>query len=435
MFGNRIDFATLTKIHADSPGEGRYSPGRVIGTHAVAITGQPTDERICTSHAERANLTMRMAIRRLTRLTNAHSKKWRNQDAALALYFAYYNLCRVHMTLGQTPATAAGLTDHAWSVGEFVQKGFAAMLEKIEVHNFRSCKQVAMDSLSGIVALVGKNASGKTNVLKAIEWASKFASSSTPDDSKVREVLFPFFDLGQLPKIVMQVRIKKKTYVYSFAFCADKHGTSFALNIEESLYLKDNGGEQQLVCQRKGMDVQIPSLSEKIAIGQISCLPALESLLAASSDIVKQIRPFLEFLRRVTYYPLIEPSDAASTFENGWIQEDEYKAWMVGYKRTGNPGESVIFKIIHMSATDPTRFTNLQSLIGSSGLALIDRIIVAKHQISDQAHSPGPGKKVVYNVSFIQDPDAPGRGTHPLPYQFLSCGTLPYSATSYFPCI
>lgn len=83
--------------------------------------GRPDRQRISTSHVERQNLTMRMCIRRLTRLTNAFSRKWENLKAALALYFAYYNFCRVHSTLRVTPAIESGLTDHVWSIGELLE--------------------------------------------------------------------------------------------------------------------------------------------------------------------------------------------------------------------------------------------------------------------------------------------------------------------------
>ena len=125
VFGHGIDFAQLVKTYTRSNEEGaaaRYSPGEVVTTHKVVLIGNPDDNRVCTSHAERQNLTMRMTLRRLTRLTNGHSKKWENHQAALALYFAYYNLCRVHTTLKSTPAAAAGLTDHTWSVDELLQR-------------------------------------------------------------------------------------------------------------------------------------------------------------------------------------------------------------------------------------------------------------------------------------------------------------------------
>jgi hypothetical protein len=77
-------------------------------------------DRVCTSHIERQNLTIRMAVRRLTRLTNAHSKKWANHEAMLGLFFAWYNYCRKHSTIKTTPAVASKLTDHAWTIEELL---------------------------------------------------------------------------------------------------------------------------------------------------------------------------------------------------------------------------------------------------------------------------------------------------------------------------
>jgi transposase-like protein/IS1 family transposase len=120
--GTRVDFAQLIKVYASSQEETRYSPAEVVSTEVVPVIGNPNPEKICTSHVERQNLTMRMQIRRFTRLTNAFSKKWENHYAALALYFAYYNFVRIHQTLRVTPAMEAGLTDHVWTLGELLGK-------------------------------------------------------------------------------------------------------------------------------------------------------------------------------------------------------------------------------------------------------------------------------------------------------------------------
>ncbi len=122
-FGNGLDFAQLVKTYTNCNEVGtaaRYSPGQVVHTRKVISSGTPDEDRVCTSHIERQNLTMRMTLRRMTRLTNGHSKKSENHRAALALYFAYYNFCRVHSTLKSTPAVAAGLTGHTWSVAELL---------------------------------------------------------------------------------------------------------------------------------------------------------------------------------------------------------------------------------------------------------------------------------------------------------------------------
>lgn len=126
VFGERtIDFAQLVKTYGNPPeggSAGRYSPGEIIDIKTYVRLGTPDPDRICTSHSERANLDIRMAVRRMTRLTNAFSKKWDNHRAAMALWFAYYNFCRVHGTIKSTPAVAAGLADHTWSVAELLSK-------------------------------------------------------------------------------------------------------------------------------------------------------------------------------------------------------------------------------------------------------------------------------------------------------------------------
>jgi IS1 family transposase len=131
----RVDFAQLVKVYAVPEGEERrYTPPEVVAAIPTRCSGSPDPDLICTSHVERSNLTIRMTVRRFTRLTNAFSKKWENHEAALALLFAYYNFCRPHATLTEatrsadrpmvktTPAMAAGLTDHVWTVAELLER-------------------------------------------------------------------------------------------------------------------------------------------------------------------------------------------------------------------------------------------------------------------------------------------------------------------------
>jgi IS1 family transposase len=113
---DRVHYAMLIKQYADSKIEEKhYSPADCTGCKKTPVLGNPDPAKISTSHVERQNLTMRMQIRRLTRLTNGFSKKWKNLWAALCLH-AYYNFCRVHRTLRVTPAMEAGLTDRIWSL-------------------------------------------------------------------------------------------------------------------------------------------------------------------------------------------------------------------------------------------------------------------------------------------------------------------------------
>lgn len=120
-FGSEVDYAMLVKLYgADSEPDTRYSPAECIGCREIAVAGRPDPKHISTSHVERQNLTMRMKMRRFTRLTNAFSKKIENHVHAIALHYMHYNFCRIHQTLRVTPAMEAGVSDHIWSVEEIV---------------------------------------------------------------------------------------------------------------------------------------------------------------------------------------------------------------------------------------------------------------------------------------------------------------------------
>lgn len=118
-FGEGVDFATITKIYSRNAG-GRYSPPECIGCEKKSVLGNRDPAHVSTSHVERSNMTLRMSMRRFTRLTNAFSRKVENHAAMVALFFCYYNFARVHQTLRVTPAMQAGISDHIWEIEEIV---------------------------------------------------------------------------------------------------------------------------------------------------------------------------------------------------------------------------------------------------------------------------------------------------------------------------
>lgn len=119
-FARDVDYAMLVKLYGNSGNgaEGRYSPGECCGTIKGAVCGNPDMAEVSTSYVERQNLTMRMSMRRFTRLTNGFSKKVENHEHAVALHFMHYNFGRIHKTLRVTPAMEAGISDHVWSLEE-----------------------------------------------------------------------------------------------------------------------------------------------------------------------------------------------------------------------------------------------------------------------------------------------------------------------------
>lgn len=134
-FGGQVDFAQLVKIYGNQPEAwvGKYSPGEIIDVRMHNVCGYPDPSKVCTSYIERQNLNIRMGVRRMTRLTNAFSKKRSNHEYHMAIYFLYYNFCRPHSTLSRrvekgghgkptTPAMAAGLTDCVWSISRLLDE-------------------------------------------------------------------------------------------------------------------------------------------------------------------------------------------------------------------------------------------------------------------------------------------------------------------------
>lgn len=122
-FGTEIDFAQLVKIYGKSYNntpEARYSPAQCMGARKAKIMGKPDYAHVSTSICERQNLTMRMGMRRFTRLTNAFSKKIENHEHSIAVHYMYYNFCRIHQSLRVTPAMEAGVSSHVWSIEEIV---------------------------------------------------------------------------------------------------------------------------------------------------------------------------------------------------------------------------------------------------------------------------------------------------------------------------
>lgn len=121
VFGSEIDFSQLIKLYGQTPeGQKRYSPAKCTGTLKIKINGSPDKEKVSTSYVERQNLTMRMSMRRFTRLTNGFSKKVENLFYAVSLHFMYYNFCRIHQTLRVTPAMEANITDHVWDIKDIL---------------------------------------------------------------------------------------------------------------------------------------------------------------------------------------------------------------------------------------------------------------------------------------------------------------------------
>jgi predicted ATPase len=298
------------------------------------------------------------------------------------------------------------------------------MLKRIQIRNFRSCKDVTLDNLPPVTALIGRNGAGKTNVLKAIDWMARAGSGGSLD---IASYPLPILDWQLIISAVIQ--LKRKSYSYALGLyhrAVDKNSDPFRLTLKESVSVQEQGANMREICTREGTEIKGPDIDHSIKIGSyIPCMPALESLLPASSVVVKQIQPLLHFLRNTRYYPLDEPSDAAdqSTAISQVIQDEEYKQWLEKYKQTGDAGTSVLFRLIHMHEAARTQFEDFENLLGSNGLGLVDTVQVHRFERPFGASGVARSQKnVAYYVQFT--PNKQNGVEHEfLSYSHLSCGT------------
>jgi len=146
-FGTDVDYAMLQKIYGapTDADQRRYSPAMCIGSDMKVISGNPDPKHVSTSYVERQNLTMRMSMRRFTRLTNGYSKKAENHCHMVALHFMHYNFCRVHQTLRVTPAMESGLSNHVWSIEELCALLPKPVASKSKIESELICKALAGD--------------------------------------------------------------------------------------------------------------------------------------------------------------------------------------------------------------------------------------------------------------------------------------------------
>lgn len=122
----RVDFGQLVKQYANLQGTVRYSPAKIIGAERKVRFGNPDESKICPSHVESLNQKLRISLRRFTRLTDGHSKGYKQHRAMQAIFFAWYNWCRKHSTIKTTPAVSAGIADHQWTIKELIERAAEA---------------------------------------------------------------------------------------------------------------------------------------------------------------------------------------------------------------------------------------------------------------------------------------------------------------------
>jgi predicted ATPase len=273
------------------------------------------------------------------------------------------------------------------------------MLRRVEIKDFRSCHDVVLDDLGPMTVLVGRNAVGKTNILQAIHWAAQSATS--------REISLA----GEDQKVSLEFKTNEATYSYSLQSPDFSLGTLYGgtTSIKESLFDNSNHNKTKEYFDRIGSKVKLcfaePS---QISIGSlVSSISAIYSLLPSDSNIIQSIHPFRSCVERVRYYPLIESDSGSIVFQK------KYDEWLSKYNSTGDPGSSVLYRLLKLRLSGDPRFQEILDLLGPNGLNLID-----DYELSRPPEDSKDNKDAVYQFRF-----QPSSQSEYFPPSSLSTGT------------
>ena len=273
------------------------------------------------------------------------------------------------------------------------------MLHRFQIKNFRSCENTTVENIGQLIALIGRNGAGKSNILQAIAMVSAFGSSS-----------------GQINMALLVPMVPDKHFAAELDF--DHEGIEYRFNLQfgftangprpiyiESLFRLNNGVPQPLI-SRSGADVKIHDREEIIKVGDfVPCLPALATLLPASDAGVSELKKIVGFLSTVRYYPIDEPAMRAGPGVP--LLASHYNLWLTTFESTGNPGDSVLARLVYMSEKRREDFEILKMWLGQSKLGLIDNIEIepVKVMVGGGSGSPGKLENQLYIINFF-----PSRG-------------------------
>ncbi len=255
------------------------------------------------------------------------------------------------------------------------------MLNRVHIKNVRSCGDVILDGLGRITALVGRNSVGKTNIMRAIDFAAHNSvnpksfelhniSDILPPRPNTAEVNFEF-DLNRtIYKYIQAISISPK----SPGPAGEPQPTQVSLR--EALN-KKNGSSWLPIISREGSAIQFSDGRPEVQIADFTpCLPAITSLLPPNDALNHTIQPVMNFLRSIHYYPLDEPNVLTAAEAQGFIKHTDYAQWLLEQTRGANPVSSVLMRIVHMSQQMPNDFAELKELLGPNGLAILKDIRV-----------------------------------------------------------
>ena len=308
------------------------------------------------------------------------------------------------------------------------------MIKNLRITNFRSCRSVNLHDLGDIIALIGRNGAGKTNLLRAIDWLARVATESDSVGMRHPSRLNSQFPSANATTIEAEIDLDGVAYAYAFGIShrlleKQKSTTRLEFEFDESLSRVAKKGESSAIFERRGRVVTSPLRKDSITVGPSSTMISLASVLPESDPLVAAIRPFLAFLHTVKYYPIDEPTvppweDRVTLI----VPERAYLEWLAKYVETGDAGDSVVMRLIHMSLRMKPKFKELGHLLGREGLGIIDHLLATPIDSGAASQNMyGESESVFYVLRFRPSLDAGSNGKNGsnshYAYQELSTGT------------
>ena len=298
------------------------------------------------------------------------------------------------------------------------------MLKRLTINNYRSCKEVVLDDLGEVTALIGRNSVGKSNVLKAISTLAQFACSSGPDAPAWKELPT---QLALSTKLKEEIPVSFNAEVVLpgglYRYTVSAKGSHFIdirkdkYKLEESLEYASEGRKKEVVFKRSEEKLIVSARADPLNVGPcVATMTALASLLPASDPLLSITEPLRHFFSKVRYYPLDEPAEMDP---RAFIMEEEYRKWTTEYNASGNLGTDVPMQLVHLHQARPEALVELNDRLGKKGLRLIDEVTV-----SDMTRNVDHKTAIyLYMIYFKISPEAGGEGVSPLPFGKLSQGT------------
>jgi len=291
------------------------------------------------------------------------------------------------------------------------------MLKRIQIKNFRSCKDVVLDNLGNVTALVGRNGSGKTNLLRAIEWLARTAVSTELSP------MFAFGHLAQGTAMIADIELNGILYRYALEGSSVKSKWKGAESFRETLATQGTSGPWETIVARAGQEVRLSGREQSITLGASApCLPALAALLPEPAEIHRHLQPILAFFRTTRYYPLDETSQVAGFDASPLILNSQYREWAAQYQAMGQVEDSAIMRVLYAHFESKPQFDEIQSLLGPKGLDLIDAIVVNRF-FAEGAEQVNASDQRHFIQALFRLGQMLGGGTDPHFYSSLSLGT------------